>query len=206
MFNTIEKAIEDLKNHKMIIVTDDESRENEGDFIMPCATVTSEHINFMITHGRGLICAPISKDLAKKLELPLMVPHNNESMGTAFTVSIDAKDSITTGISSSDRAVTLNLLSKESTTASSFVRPGHIFPLIAKDGGVLERDGHTEASIDFAKLAGFDQSAVICEILNSDGTCARRDNLVILAKEHNLSLVSIAQLKEYLLNLGDKHE
>jgi 3,4-dihydroxy 2-butanone 4-phosphate synthase/GTP cyclohydrolase II len=203
MFNTIDQAIKDLKNNKMIIVTDNEDRENEGDFIMPCANVTSEHINFMITHGRGLICAPISKKLAQKLELPLMVPHNTESMGTAFTVSIDAKDNITTGISSSDRAHTLRLLSKDSTPAASFVRPGHIFPLIARSGGVLEREGHTEAAIDFAKLAGFDESGVICEILNSDGTCARRDDLLILAEKFNLSLVSIAQLKEYLTKQGE---
>ncbi len=138
----------------MIIVVDDEDRENEGDFIMPADMITPEAINFMITHGRGLVCAPLSQEIAKKLDLPLQVQTNTDTMGTAFTVTIDAKEKVHTGISASDRSHTLKFMANPESKASDFTRPGHIFPLIAKDGGVIERQGHTEAAVDFAKLSG----------------------------------------------------
>ncbi len=195
--DTIESAIEDLKLGKMIIVVDDEDRENEGDFIMAAEKVTPEAVNFMITHGRGLVCAPLSTELAKKFDLPLQVQTNTDSMGTAFTVTIDAKDKVHTGISASDRAHTMKLMTMESTTADDFNRPGHIFPLIAKDGGVLERTGHTEAAVDLSKMAGFAPVAVICEIMNEDGTMSRLPDLEVLAGKHNLKIISIADLVKY---------
>lgn len=195
--DTIESAIEDLKLGKMIIVVDDEDRENEGDFIMAAEMVTPEAVNFMITYGRGLVCAPLSTELAKKFDLPLQVQTNTDSMGTAFTVTIDAKDKVHTGISASDRSHTMKIMTLDSTTAADFNRPGHIFPLIAKDGGVLERTGHTEASVDLAKLAGFAPVAVICEIMNEDGSMSRLPDLEILANKHNLKIVSIADLVKY---------
>jgi 3,4-dihydroxy 2-butanone 4-phosphate synthase/GTP cyclohydrolase II len=196
-FNTIEEAINDISSGKMIIVIDDENRENEGDFIMAAELATPEAINFMAVNGRGLICAPISKEIATNLELPLMVPQSSDHMGTAFTVSIDAKIGISTGISASDRARTLNLLASKTTKASDFVRPGHIFPLIAKDGGVIEREGHTEAAVDLAQLAGLAKAGVICEILNADGSCARVDDLMIIAKKFDLKIITIEALIDY---------
>lgn len=196
-FNTIEEAIEEITAGKIIIVIDDEDRENEGDFIMAAELVTPEAVNFMAVYGRGLICAPVSNEIARKLEMPLMVPTGSDHHGTAFTVSIDANKGISTGISASDRSKTLELLANPNTLASDFVRPGHIFPLIAKDGGVLEREGHTEAAVDFAELAGLSKAGVICEILNEDGTCARVPDLLEVAKEHNLKIVTIADLITY---------
>ena len=195
--DTIEDAIADLKLGKMIIVVDDEDRENEGDFIMPADLVTPEAINFMITQGRGLVCAPISSEIARRLDLPLQVITNTDTLQTAFTVTIDAKEKVHTGISAFDRAHTLKLMANPSSVGSDFTRPGHIFPLIAKDGGVLERIGHTEAAIDFSKLAGCAPAAVICEILNEDGTMARRPDLQELAAKFNLKVVSIADLVSY---------
>ena len=195
--DTIESALEDIKNGKMIIVVDDEDRENEGDFVMAADLITPEAVNFMATVGRGLICTPLSNEYAKRFELNLQVETNTASLGTAFTVTIDAKEKISTGISASDRSHTIKLLTDASTVASDFVRPGHIFPLIAKDGGVIERPGHTEASVDLSRLAGFTPVGVICEIMNPDGSMARFPELCDLADQHNLKMISIADLIEY---------
>lgn len=181
----------------MIIVVDDEDRENEGDFVMAADMVTPEAINFMATVGRGLICTPVSTAVAKKLDLPLQVQTNTASLGTAFTVTIDAREKISTGISSSDRSHSIKLMTDPGTVAYDFVRPGHIFPLIAKDGGVLERPGHTEASVDLSKLSGFASVGVICEIMNPDGTMARMPELCEIATQHNLKMISIADLIQY---------
>lgn len=196
-FNTIEEAIEEIAKGKMIIVIDDEDRENEGDFIMAAELVTPEAVNFMAVHGRGLICAPISNEIASKLGMPLMVPKGSDHHGTAFTVSIDATKGISTGISASDRSRTVALLANPKTKASDFVRPGHIFPLIAKDGGVIEREGHTEAAVDLAGLAGLAKAGVICEILNKDGSCARVPDLLKVAEKFDLKIITIADLIIY---------
>lgn len=198
--NTIPEAIEDIKQGKIIIVVDDENRENEGDFVMSAELLTPQAVNFMATIGRGLICTPISADLAEKFDLPLQVQTNTASLGTAFTVTIDAKEKISTGISASDRSHTMKLLTQPKTQASDFVRPGHIFPLIAKDHGVLVRNGHTEASVDLCRLSGLSPVAVICEIINPDGTMARLPDLFELAKIHNLKIISIEDLVTYRKN------
>lgn len=195
--DTIDAALADLKIGKMVIVVDDEDRENEGDFIMPAEMITPEAINFMITEGRGLVCAPVSTEIAKKLDLPLQVQANTDSMGTAFTVTIDAKEKVHTGISASDRSHTLKLMANAEVKASDFSRPGHIFPLIAKDGGVLERMGHTEAAVDLSKLAGFAAVGVICEIMNPDGSMSRLPELLAFAEKHDLKVISIADLVSY---------
>ncbi|ATH06394.1 bifunctional 3,4-dihydroxy-2-butanone 4-phosphate synthase/GTP cyclohydrolase II [Halobacteriovorax marinus] len=195
MFDSIESAIEDIRLGKIIIVIDDEDRENEGDFIMAADKVTPEAINFMATYGRGLICTPITQDRATELELDLMV-RSNDCNNTAFTVSIDLNNG-GTGISCLDRSLTTLALTKNETKANDFVRPGHIFPLIAKDGGVLERNGHTEAAVDFAKLAGCHPSGVICEIMNEDGSMARTEDLKEVARKHNLKFVTIKDLVNY---------
>lgn len=197
VFDSIESAIEDIRQGKMIIVVDDEDRENEGDFVMAADAVTPEHINFMATHGRGMICAPISNEIAKRLNLPPMVKSNDSAHETAFTITIDAKDNISTGISAADRSHTIKLLTQESTKPEDFVRPGHIFPLIAKDQGVIIRDGHTEASVDLAHLAGFKKAGVICEIMNEDGTMARLDDLVKLKEKFQMKLITIKDLILY---------
>ena len=196
--NTIEEAIEDIRNGKIIIVVDDEDRENEGDFLCAAEKVTPEIINFMATHGRGLICAPLTESRCKELELRTMVSNNTDHLETAFTVSVDLKGhGVTTGISAADRAKTILALIDSDTKAFDLARPGHIFPLIAKQGGVLRRTGHTEAAIDFARLAGFKPAGVICEIMNDDGTMARLPELVEVAKKFNLKLVSIEDLVAY---------
>jgi 3,4-dihydroxy 2-butanone 4-phosphate synthase / GTP cyclohydrolase II len=195
--DTIESALADLKLGKMIIVVDDEDRENEGDFIMPAEMVTPEAINFMITQGRGLVCAPVSTEVARRLDLPLQVMTNTDSMGTAFTVTIDAKEKVSTGISASDRSHTLKLMTHLEAKASDFTRPGHIFPLIAKDGGVLERQGHTEAAVDLSRMAGCAPVGVICEIMNEDGSMARLPELLTFAEKHDMKVVSIADLVAY---------
>lgn len=195
--DTIESAIEDIKSGKMIIVVDDEDRENEGDFVMAADMITPEAVNFMATVGRGLICTPLSQELAQKFDLKLQVEQNTASLGTAFTVTIDAREKISTGISASDRSHTIKLMTDTTTVASDFVRPGHIFPLIAKDGGVIERPGHTEASVDLSRIAGFSPVGVICEIMNPDGSMARFPDLCELADKHNLKMISIADLIEY---------
>lgn len=195
--NTIKEALEDIKLGKIIIVVDDEDRENEGDFVMSAELITPEAVNFMATIGKGLICTPLTSELAHKYELPLQVQTNTASLGTAFTVTIDAKEKISTGISASDRSHSIRLLSQRETKSSDFVRPGHIFPLIAKDGGVLVRNGHTEASVDLCRIAGLPPVAVICEIINDDGTMARLPDLVTLAEKHDLKIISIKDLISY---------
>lgn len=196
--NTIEEAIEDIRQGKVIIVVDDEDRENEGDFLAAADKVTPEMINFMATHGRGLICAPLTERRCNELDLKAMVVNNTDHMETAFTVSVDLKGhGVTTGISAADRAKTILALVDEETKPYDLARPGHIFPLIAKQGGVLRRTGHTEAAIDFARLAGFSPAGVICEIMNEDGTMSRLPELVKVAQKFNLKLVSIEDLVAY---------
>jgi len=196
--NTIEEAIEDIRQGKIIIVVDDEDRENEGDFLAAAEKVTPEMINFMATHGRGLICAPLTESRCKELGLHVMVNNNTDPMETAFTVSVDLRgNGVTTGISASDRAKTILALVDSETKPHELARPGHIFPLIAKQGGVLRRTGHTEAAIDFARLAGFKSAGVIVEIMNEDGTMARLPQLVEVAKKFDLKLVSIEDLVAY---------
>jgi len=199
--HTIEEAIEDIKNGKVIIVVDDEDRENEGDFIAASEVVTPEMINFMATHGRGLICAPITEDRCDELHLNMMVTSNTDPMETAFTVSVDLKGKgVTTGISASDRAQTVQALIDPATKPHDLSRPGHIFPLKAKEGGVLRRTGHTEAAIDFARLAGFKPAGVIVEIMNEDGTMARLPQLIEVAEKFDLKIVSIEDLVAYRMN------
>jgi len=194
-FNSIEEGIKDIKEGKMVIVVDDEGRENEGDLVIPAEMATGENINFMIKYARGLVCAPVEEEIAVKLGLNPMVEKNTDNHETAFTVAVDHKDT-TTGISAFERAYTINKLIT-SNEKTDFRRPGHVFPLVAKNGGVLERVGHTEASVDLAKIAGFTGAAVICEIINDDGTMARRDDLMKFAKEHNLKILTIEELIKY---------
>ncbi|MDO6674897.1 3,4-dihydroxy 2-butanone 4-phosphate synthase/GTP cyclohydrolase II [Tenacibaculum gallaicum] len=196
--NTIEEAIEDIKNGKVIIVVDDEDRENEGDFLAAAEKITPEMINFMATHGRGLICTPLTETRCKELELNMMVSNNTDPMETAFTVSVDLRgNGVTTGISASDRAKTVQALMNPDTKPFDLARPGHIFPLKAKNGGVLRRTGHTEAAIDFARLAGLEPAGVIVEIMNEDGTMARLPQLMKVAKKFDLKIVSIEDLVAY---------
>lgn len=196
--NTIEEAIEDIRNGKVIIVVDDEDRENEGDFLAAADKVSPEMINFMATHGKGLICTPLTEKRCKELELNVMVANNTDAMETAFTVSVDLRGKgVTTGISAHDRSKTIEALVDSNTKPYELGRPGHIFPLIAKEGGVLRRTGHTEAAIDFARLAGFQPAGVICEIMNDNGTMARLPELYEVAKKFNLKLVSIEDLVAY---------
>ncbi len=196
MFNSIVEALEDLKNGKVIIVCDDEDRENEGDFISLAEKTTPEVINLMATHGRGLICVPIEEELAQKLELMPMVARNTDPHGTAFTVSIDHKNS-TTGISAFERSDTILQMLNPESKAADFKRPGHIFPLIAKKGGVLKRAGHTEAAVDLAMLSGAKPAGVICEIMNEDGSMARVPQLKEIAKKLNVKMITIKDLIEY---------
>ncbi len=196
--NTIEEAIEDIRQGKVIIVVDDEDRENEGDFLAAAELATPDMINFMATHGRGLICVPLTENRCKELGLHAMVTNNTDPMETAFTVSVDLRgNGVTTGISASDRAKTVLALTDANTKPYELARPGHIFPLIAKQGGVLRRTGHTEAAIDFARLAGFKSAGVIVEIMNEDGSMARLPQLVDVAKKFDLKLVSIEDLVAY---------
>lgn len=201
MFNTIEEAIEDLKKGKVIIVCDDENRENEGDFVGLAEFATPEMINFMAMEGRGLICTPITNELARKLNLHPMVEKNTDHHETAFTVSIDHIDT-TTGISAYERSLTIRKLLEEDSEADDFRRPGHVFPLVAKEGGVLRRAGHTEAAVDLAKLAGAKPAGVICEIMNKNGTMARVDDLQIIAKKFDLKVITIKDLIDYQLKNG----
>jgi len=196
--NTITEAIEDIKNGKIVIVVDDENRENEGDFVGAADKVSPQMINFMATKGRGLICAPITESRCKELNLDLMVGVNTDPLGTAFTVSIDYNGKgVTTGISAKDRATTVRSLTDKNTRPHDLSRPGHVFPLKARDGGVLRRTGHTEAAIDLARLAGLNPAGVIVEIMNEDGTMARLPHLVEIAKEYDLKVISIENLVEY---------
>jgi len=196
--NTIESAINDIRLGKVIIVVDDKNRENEGDFVAAAEAITPEIINFMATHGRGLICAPITSKLSKKLKLNLMVGSSSDPQDTAFTVSVDYKgNGVSTGISAADRSKTIKALIDTETKSHQFSKPGHVFPLIAKDGGVLRRTGHTEAAIDFARLAGFKPAGVIVEIMNKDGTMARLPQLIKVAKKFDLKIISIEDLVAY---------
>ncbi|SEE57368.1 3,4-dihydroxy 2-butanone 4-phosphate synthase / GTP cyclohydrolase II [Tenacibaculum sp. MAR_2010_89] len=196
--NSIEEAIEDIKKGRVIIVVDDEDRENEGDFLAAAEKITPEMVNFMATHGRGLICTPLTESRCKELELGMMVSNNTDPMETAFTVSVDLRgNGVTTGISASDRAKTIEALVNSKTRSFDLARPGHIFPLRAKNGGVLRRTGHTEAAIDFARLAGLKPAGVIVEIMNEDGTMARLPQLLEVAKKFDLKIVSIEDLVAY---------
>ncbi|MBY0121305.1 bifunctional 3,4-dihydroxy-2-butanone-4-phosphate synthase/GTP cyclohydrolase II [Bacillus sp. S/N-304-OC-R1] len=198
MFSEIQAALKDLKAGKVIIVCDDEDRENEGDFLSIAEFVTPETINFMAKEGRGLICTPISEEIANKLDLLPMVERNTDARGTAFTVSIDHKDT-TTGISAFERAFTIERMLKDGAHPDEFNRPGHIFPLIAKEGGVLRRAGHTEAAVDLARLAGAKPAGIICEIMKDDGTMARVNDLKTIAEKFGLKMITIQQLIEYRL-------
>lgn len=200
-YSSVEEAIQDIKNGKMVIVADNEDRENEGDLVCAAENISPEIINFMVKEGRGLICVSLTPERTKELQLEQMVYSNTESHGTAFTVSVDAAASfgVTTGISAQDRAATIKVLVNKNTRPADLRRPGHIFPLEAKTGGVLKRVGQTEASVDLAKLAGLSPAGVICEILNEDGTMARREELVKFAKKHNLKFITVAQLIKYRL-------
>ncbi len=195
--NTTKEVIADLKKGKMIVVVDDPSRENEGDLIASAEDITAEKINFMAKHGRGLICAPMDEEIAENLGLHLMSPDLQDPYKTAWSVSVDAKKGVTTGISAHDRARTIKLLANKNATKKDFVRPGHLFPLRAKTGGVLVRAGHTEASVDLMKLAGKRSVGVICEIMNEDGTMSRMPQLVKFAKKHKLKICSIEDLIRY---------
>lgn len=195
--NPIEEILEDYKQGKMIILMDDEDRENEGDLIMASEKITTEAVNFMATYGRGLICLTLSQERCEQLELPLMVQNNTEVNHTNFTVSIEASSGVTTGISAADRATTVLAAVKKEATAKDIVQPGHIFPLMAKPGGVLTRAGHTEAGCDLAKLSGFEPSSVIVEILNEDGSMARRGDLEKFSKKHNIKFGTVTDLIRY---------
>ncbi len=195
-FHEIEEATEDLKRGKMIVVVDDEDRENEGDLVMAAEKVTPDAINFMARYGRGLICVPLTPERIDELDFPLMVTHNTDSHETAFTVSVDAKE-VTTGISAHERALTIQKIIDPQACPADFTRPGHIFPLRAKEGGVLRRAGHTEASIDLAKLAGLYPAGVICEIMSEDGTMARVPELMEYIKVHDLKIITVADLIQY---------
>jgi len=197
----VEEAIEDIRQGRMVIVADDEDRENEGDLVMAASCVTADHVNFMTKQGRGLICVALTNERADELELPLMTEANTDPQGTAFTISVDAhrRFGVTTGISAHDRAKTIAVLVDPSTKPGDLRRPGHIFPLRAKTGGVLRRVGQTEAAVDLARLAGFQPVGVICEILSADGTMARRPELEAFAKAHELRFITVAQLVAYRL-------
>ncbi|MCL1141846.1 bifunctional 3,4-dihydroxy-2-butanone-4-phosphate synthase/GTP cyclohydrolase II [Shewanella gaetbuli] len=198
--HSIEEIIEDIRQGKMVILMDDEDRENEGDLIMAAECVTPEAINFMATFGRGLICQTMTKARCQQLNLPLMVTNNNAQFTTNFTVSIEAAEGVTTGISAHDRAVTVQAAVAKEAKPADLVQPGHIFPLMAQDGGVLIRAGHTEAGCDLARLAGFEASGVIVEILNDDGTMARRPDLEVFSEKHGIKMGTIADLIEYRNN------
>ena len=200
-FETVEKAIADIREGRMVIVADDEDRENEGDLVMAAAKVTPDHVNFMTKHGRGLICVALTDERADDLDLPLMTQHNTDPQETAFTISVDAhrRFGVTTGISAQDRAKTIEVLTGPNSDPSDLRRPGHIFPLRAKPGGVLRRVGQTEASVDLARMADLPPVGVICEILNEDGTMARRHELKDFAIEHGLRFITVAQMVAYRL-------
>ncbi|MCR6591237.1 bifunctional 3,4-dihydroxy-2-butanone 4-phosphate synthase/GTP cyclohydrolase II protein [Campylobacter insulaenigrae] len=197
-FISIEQAIKELQDGKMLVVVDAEDRENEGDLIFPAQFSTQEKINFTITHAKGVLCVALSEKLANKFNLPLMVPHNTSNHETAFTITVDAKDA-TTGVSAFERNMTVQIFAKDDATAEDFVRPGHINPLIAKKGGVLERTGHTEGTVDLCRLAGLKEACVICEIVQDDGNMARRSDLEEFCKKHNINMITIADLIEYRL-------
>lgn len=195
-FNDIEDAVADIRAGKIIIVIDDEDRENEGDLVMAAEKVTGEAINFMATYGKGLICTPMEEEILKELQINSMVENNTDNHETAFTVSVDYKDT-TTGISAYERALTISKLLENDVKPEDFRRPGHVFPLAARKNGVLERTGHTEAAVDLAKLAGLKGAGVICEVMKEDGHMARTEDLIKMAKEHNLKIITVKNLLEY---------
>lgn len=195
--SSIEEIIEDLKNGKMVIMVDDEDRENEGDLIIPAAKADADAVNFMATHGRGLICLTLTADRVKKLNLPLMAQNNQARDATAFTISIESVEGVTTGISAQDRATTIASAIDPLKGQNDITSPGHVFPLVARDGGVLVRAGHTEASVDLARLAGFEPAGTICEIMNDDGTMARIPDLVDFSEKHNIKIGKIVDLISY---------
>ena len=196
-FSSIEEIIEEARNGRMVILTDDEGRENEGDLIFPAQMITADIVNFMAKNGRGLICLAMDRQRIEALNLPQMVGDNGARMQTAFTVSIEAREGIETGISAADRARTIAVAVDPSKGKDDIVSPGHIFPLLAKDGGVLERAGHTEAAVDVARLAGLHPAAVICEIMNDDGTMARTPDLLRFGRHHGIKVGTIAELIRY---------
>ncbi len=196
---TIEQAIEDIKNGKMVILVDDEDRENEGDLTMAAEAVTPEAINFMAKYGRGLVCLSLDSSIADRLDLPMMVDHNTSQFETGFTVSIEAKKGVTTGISAADRATTILTAVADDTTPADIARPGHIFPLRARDGGVMVRVGQTEGSVDLSRLAGLKPAGVICEIMDEDGTMARMPSLESFSEKHGIGICTVADLVKYRL-------
>ena len=200
-FMSVEDAIGEIRRGRMLIVVDDEDRENEGDFIMAAEKARPEDINFIATHGKGLLCQAITGEAAERLRLDPMVARNTSSHGTAFTVSVDARDGTTTGISAYDRSATVKLLAAPGTGPEELLRPGHVFPLVAKDGGVLERDGHTEAAVDLASLAGLSPSGILCEIMDDDGSMARLPRLAGMAERFGVGLVTVKSLVEYRKSL-----
>ncbi|MDT8715937.1 3,4-dihydroxy-2-butanone-4-phosphate synthase [Clostridium sp. 19966] len=198
-FNKIEEAIENIKIGKIVVVIDDEDRENEGDLLMAAEKVTPEAINFMAKYGRGLICMPVIGEKLRNLDISAMTDNNTDPHGTAFTISIDSSDA-TTGISAFERAATIKKVMASNAKAEDFKRPGHMFPLEAREGGVLKRAGHTEAAVDLARLAGLYPAGVICEIMNEDGSMARTPELMEFVKKHNLKIITIADLISYRRN------
>jgi 3,4-dihydroxy 2-butanone 4-phosphate synthase/GTP cyclohydrolase II len=199
LFTPIAQALEDIRQGKIVIIADDERRENEGDFMIAADKVTPEAINFLTRYGRGLVCMPMAKSIADRLGLSMMVQHNTSKHNTPFTVSIGARHGVTTGISAADRAHTVKVAAHPDSTPADLTMPGHIFPLVANEYGVLARTGHTEACVDLARLAGLSPAAVLCEVLNEDGTMARRDDLRKVAQQHGLSMITIADLIQYRL-------
>lgn len=197
VFSSIEEAIQSIADGKMIIVVDDENRENEGDLLMAADMVTPAHVNFMISKGKGLLCVPMTAEYAQRLDIPLMTSKNNERHGTKFTVSVDVIDGTSTGISATERARTVKALADPQSQPALFMRPGHVFPLISENGGVLKRAGHTEAAVDLAMMAGLNPVGVICEIIRDDGEMARLDDLIDYAREHDLKIITIEELIHY---------
>src|SRR6184192_1576026 len=196
-FATIEEAVEDIRAGRFVVVVDDEDRENEGDLVIAAQFATPETVNFMATHARGLICLCLTEERADRLGLRPMTDRNEAPLGTAFTVSVEAREGVTTGISAADRSHTIQVAIAPDAAPGDLVQPGHVFPLRAKPGGVLERIGQTEASVDLARLAGLNPSGVVCEIMNEDGTMARVDDLIPYCERHALKLVTVADLIEY---------
>ena len=196
-FNTVEEALDELRAGKIILVTDDEDRENEGDFICAAEFATTENINFMATHGKGLVCMPMSEAFVQKLQFPQMVQHNTDNHETAFTVSIDHV-STSTGISAAERSITAMACVDDHAKAEDFRRPGHMFPLLAKKNGVLERNGHTEATVDLCRLAGLKECGLCCEIMADDGTMMRTPELIEFARRHDMTFITIADLQAWI--------
>src|SRR5436305_8166784 len=196
-FSPVEEALDDIREGRMVVVVDDEDRENEGDLVIAAQFATPEAINFMATHARGLICLPLTEERCDELGLFPMTQHNEAPLGTAFTVSIEAREGVTTGISAADRSHTIQVAINPQSQPADLVQPGHVFPLRAKPGGVLERIGQTEAAVDLARLAGLAPAGVVCEIMNEDGTMARVPDLTVFCERHGLRMISVAQLVEY---------